>query len=179
MKTHALSLFLVVCILSLQCGKDEEKENPPPAAKIDLSNYTITDITGAIISNDDTDWWLDDNWTAEEIALFQTPSAEQLANMGKADINIYPAYPNPFATVFDWSFYTTKVTLLQWVITDSLLNVKERNYITSRAGQNTTFRFSPDASKYADQTTYRFYYAFYSQAEGAYARGHGDIRVIK
>jgi hypothetical protein len=179
MKQFIYPLFLAMVLTTWQCKKDDNtQEPPPPAAKIDLSLFTATDITGVIIAIDTTDWTLDSAWTAEEQALFETPSAAQLEHTETADINMIPAFPNPLSANFYWLFYTSKVTLMQWVTVDSMLNVKERNYLTTAAGENkVAFQLHP--AKYSDKTHCRFYYAFYSRANRAFARGHGDLRIVK
>lgn len=170
-KTIFLISFLVLT-LNIQCKKKEDK----PA--IDVSQITTTDALGNILSMDNTDWTKDDNWTTQEEALFQTPTAEQLANTETAVISLLPAYPNPVSHEQFIVITTSKITLLQIVITDNKLAIKQRFFFTTPSTtQSITYLF--DSSIFSNNTNYRLYYGFYSLADGLFYKGHGDIQVSR
>jgi len=152
------------------------KKSDPPF-EVDVSGITETDSFGNLMGHvDNTDWTRDNNWSTFELNLFETPTSAQLAGTQTADIVLYPVYPNPLALTVGFSFNTSKVTLLQLVITDNLLNIKYRTYLTTQAGSN-NLRVGLDANNYTNNTNYRLYYCFYSLADGQYFKGHGDLQL--
>ncbi len=178
MMKYAVFLFSFLLLLNIGCKKTTEDvvqnvvNNP-----IDVSKYTSTDVFGNLLASiDSTDWTLDNTWTTAENALMQTPTAAQLLNTETATITLYPSYPNPLVDVFRWSFNTTKNTLLQTVVTDSLLNVKRRNFTTTNIGFN-AITFLLDSNEYPNNKNYRLYYGFYSLSSGLFYKGHGDLAL--
>ncbi len=169
-----LSLFF----LNFGCKKPtEDTVQNVVNTTIDVSKYTSTDVVGVSLGLiDNTDWTLDNAWTNTENALMQTPTAAQLLNTETATITLYPSYPNPLLETFSWGFKTTKTTLLQTVITDSLLNIKMRNFTTTNVGSN-ALAFLLTANDYTNNKNYRFYYGFYSLDAGLYYKGHGDLAI--
>jgi hypothetical protein len=144
---------------------------------IDVSKYSTTDVVGNSLGQiDNTDWTFDNTWTAAENALMQSPTPTQLLNTENATISLYPSYPNPLVEQFVLSFSTTKSTLLQLVVTDSLLNVKMRNFRTTNIGSN-SITFLLAANEYTNNKNYRLYYGFYSLSGGLFYKGHGDVAV--
>lgn len=165
-----LSLFFL--ILNIQCKKNNDKPT------IDVSQITITDALGNILSQDNTDWTKDNNWTTEEEALFQTPTAAQLANTQTATVSLFPAYPNPASSQQSIVIATSKTTLLQIVITDNMLSVKQRFFVnTSNTTQAISYLF--DSLIFSNNTNYRLYYGFYSLSDGLFYKGHGDIKISR
>jgi hypothetical protein len=176
MKMTIISILLVITASSINCKK--QTVNPVP--KIDVSVITKTDDFGSpAVPIDVTDWTLDNTWTTEEIALFQTPTATQLAGAEKAVILMKPAFPNPAASLIHTLFDVSKSTLVETVITDNMLSVKDRFFYNASNTSLNINLYNLDAIKYLNNTNYRIYYAFYSAIEGLYYKGHGDIKISR
>lgn len=163
------------------CKKEQDKAQEPviqnPVAKIDLSGITTTDYAGNILSPvDPTDWTNDSAWTAAETAIFQLPDTTQLANTERASLSFSPAYPNPLQVQFALHIEADKRTLLQLVICDSMLTVKDRYFMPLKSGSN-DFAFRLEPVNYNAGTNYRLYYGFYGAAESLYYKGHGDLKI--
>jgi hypothetical protein len=179
MKKSLTIILFFSLFINAKCKKEkqDEKEETP---KIDVSKITTTDIGGASLGTvDNTDWTIDANWTSEELALFQTPSSQQLSGTETESITVFPAFPNPLNNVFTFVIAITKITCIQLVVTDDRLNVKER-FIFKNALPGSGISLSQiklDASKYDNNTNYRVYYGFYSVTDDLYLKGHGDIRI--
>jgi hypothetical protein len=175
MKKNLTVIFLFSLFVNAKCKKENEI-----LPKIDVSKITPTDITGALTGTaDNSDWKVDANWTNEELALFQTPSSEQLSGTETESITVFPAFPNPLNNVFTFVIATSKITCIQLVVTDDRLNVKDRfifKNVLPGSGISLA-QIKLDASKYLSNTNYRVYYAFYSVTDGLYQYGHGDIRI--
>lgn len=171
MKSKLIGLVLFFTLINTACRKTD------PPFEVDVSGITETDIYGNLSGYVDyTDWTRDNSWSAFELNLFETPTAAQLAGTETADIVLYPVYPNPLVLTVGFSFNTNKVTLLQLVITDKLLNIKYRTYLTTQAGSNNLL-VGLDATKYINNSNYRLYYCFYSLTDGQFFKGHGDLQL--
>jgi hypothetical protein len=175
---YSVYLIYFLLFLNISCKKTAEGVVQNVVNNtVDVSKYSNTDLTGLSLGLvDNTDWTFDNTWTNAENALMQTPTAAQLLNTETAVITLYPSYPNPLMEVFAWGFKTTKTTLLQTVITDSLLNIKMRNFTTTNVGSN-ALAFLLAANDYTNNKNYRFYYGFYSLGGGLFYKGHGDLAV--
>ncbi len=173
-------LFIVAVsfsLISLQCKKE-----PDLLPKIDVSKITEIDKYSVGSGQVDNDDWKQSSLTPTELSLFQIPSPSQLANTEKANIAVHPAYPNPTSGILYYSSNISKFTLLQIVITDNMLNVKDRFFLTPLGTNDTDIELVQlkfDAIKYLNNTNYRIYYGYYSLADGLYFTGHGDIKIIR
>jgi hypothetical protein len=177
MKKENLAILLLVILFLYSCGK----ASPVPdeiTNQVDTQSISNTNLNGLSLGQvDPTDWTKDENWMASETALLLTPTAAQLANTADTGtVSPYLAIPNPLVTQFNWSFNTTKPALVQMVITDNLLNVKWRQFVSSQVGNNSV-NFSMPEGDYLTNRNYRLYYAFYCTARGLYYKGHGDVAV--
>lgn len=171
-KTIASLLLSLLLIINIQCKKEKDK----PA--IDVSGITITDALGNFLSQDNTDWTKDNDWTKQEEALFQMPTAGELANTETATVSLSPAYPNPASSEQSIVITTSKVTLLQVLITDDRLAIKKRFlFNTPATTQAIAYLFDP--AIFSNETNYRLYYGFYSAAGGLFYKGHGDIKISR
>ena len=176
MTKKLIGILLLSYVVNIQCKKETHSENNF-VAKIDVSQITETDLSGNIMAHvDNTDWTEDNTWTSEEYDLFQTPSSSQLTNSETAAVAIYPAFPNPLAQAFMFSYNTSKVTLIQIVLTDNTLSAKDRYFFNTKVGYN-LLEFNLDDSKYLNNTNCRMYYGFYSSTGELYFKGHGDIKI--
>lgn len=165
-----LRLILCFSILNIQC----KKNNDSPV--IDVSQITSTDALGNILSQDNTDWTKDNNWTDKEQALFQAPTSAQLVNTETGTVTIFPAYPNPVINQQFLTIKTSTITLLQIVIVDNMLSIKKRYFVLT-SGSTLSFAYLFDAAIFTNNTNYRLYYGFYSLSDGLFYKGHGDIRI--
>jgi hypothetical protein len=169
----ALAIFALV---QITCQKDKNQA-PKPVAKIDVSAITMTDPYGnPMWLKDSTDWREDENWTEEEISLFDTPDTMHTRNAKTGTVTVYPAYPNPLHREFGLSIRTSTATVMQLVFADSLLAVKNRYVLPVDSGSK-SFRFRLDTSLFAAGTNYRLYYGFYSRTDPLYYKGHGDLKL--
>ena len=168
-KTIIVIAFLVL-ILNIQCKKNNDKP------LIDVSQITSTDGLGNILSQDNTDWTEDNNWTTSAQELFETPTNAQLANTETANVTLFPAYPNPASNQQIIDITTSKATLAEIVITDDKLMIKKQFFFNT---PNTTqgIAYLLDSSIFSNHTNYRVYYGFYSLADGLFYKGHGDISI--
>jgi hypothetical protein len=173
MNKKIIVYLLLVTMVSFSCKKDNNS-----VAKINVSVITETNNEGSPISQiGNTDWTADNVWTAEELALFQTPTSAQLTNSEKATVSVLPGFPNPCTDMLIFASAISKPTLIQLVITDNMLLVKERIFTTNSNNSLNLFALNLDASKYANITNYRMYYGFYSSLDGLYYKGHGDFKI--
>ena len=172
MNKKLFAIILLFSVANFQCKKENKNE-------IDVSAITQTDALGNQTGNpDNTDWTKDNTWTNAEMNLFEAPTLSQLANTGTVTISVFPAYPNPVSSVFMLYFNTSGATLLEMVITDKSLTVKDRHFYMTHADVN-FLATKLDETQYDNNTNYRIYYAFYSLAGGQYFKGHGDIKVTR
>ncbi|MEO9032113.1 MAG: hypothetical protein ABI285_02655 [Ginsengibacter sp.] len=169
---NKIVLLFLFALINCHC----HKQNSPV---IDVSSVSATDVVGNLVGSiDKTDWTKDSNWTPSENNLFEQPGADQLTNTQTSTVSVGPAFPNPFGSTFMFNFQSSGVTLLQLVITDKFLSVKERHYYLSKTGTN-FLQLKLDETKYANNNNYRVYYSFYSLADGVYFKGHGDIKISR
>lgn len=178
MSKNSFYFFLILFLLNLGCKKStEDAVQNVVNTSIDVSKYTSTDLVGNTNGPlDITDWTFDNLWSINELALMQSPTTIQLANTENGNVTLNPSYPNPFIEQFNLNFSTSKPALLQIVITDSLLNVKMRNFKTTNIGPN-TIAILLSANDYINNKNYRLYYGFYSSLGGLYFKGHGDLAI--
>ena len=164
MNKKVLTYILLFTLINTQCNKDNN-------GIINVSSITETDVLGNSTGHiDNTDWTKDNNWTSSESKLFESPTADQLANTQTSTISV-AAYPNPVGPALMFYFNSSGITLAQIVITDKFLTIKERHYYLGHTGSN-FLQINPDQTKYANNTNYRVYYSFYSLADGQYYKGH-------
>ncbi|WP_207496122.1 hypothetical protein [Aridibaculum aurantiacum] len=174
---YFLPILMFVLVAQSSCRKETPADGTGITDKIDASRITTTDALGNITHDiDPTDWTYDTTWAADERAVITNPLAAQLANMETGVVSIYPAYPNPLRDKVTFSFKNTRQSLLQIVIVDRFLQVKDRFFFTTTPGSS-SFTFELDEEKYINNINYRMYYAFFSQADGLYYKGHGDLQV--
>src|SRR5450432_2759857 len=151
MNKKLIALILLFSLGNVRCKKDDKTE-------IDVSQITQTDVSGNNTGTmDNTDWTKDNTWTDAEINLFETPTSSELASTETAVVANSVAYPNPITTTVMLYFNTSKVTLLQMVITDKFLTIKDRHYYTSHPGAN-LIQLKLDEAAYSNNTNYRVYY---------------------
>jgi hypothetical protein len=173
-----ISAILFVSIFTTNCKKTDA---PNHAGKIDVTRITETDNLGLVVSQiDKTDWTLDNTWTTEELALFLTPTSTQLANSERATVEIKPGFPNPnSSSLFNFTCSTTKPTFIQIVTVDSMLSIKDIFFLNTTATGLNINTLALTSSKYLTNNYCRIYYAFYSQADGLYYKGHGDVKITR
>jgi hypothetical protein len=177
MNRKLLIIALLFTQINFHCKKEADV-----LPKIDVSKITETDEHSVRLGQVDNDDWKQASLTPAELALFQTPSPSQLANTEKANITIHPAYPNPTSGILYYTSNISKFTLLQIVITDNMLNVKDRFFLTPLGTNDTDIELVQlrfDSIKYSNNTNYRIYYGYYSLSDGLYFTGYGDIKVNK
>lgn len=176
MKKELIILLLLITIFSFSCKKTDSGQT----AKIDVTVITETDNFGTTLSQiDNSDWTNENTWTNEEFTLLQTPSVAQLGSSEKAIITVWPGFPNPTSGIIIFAANISKPTLVQIVIVDNMLSLKDRYFLANSNNNLNLFTFSLDASKYSNNTNYRIYYGFYSLTDGLYYKGHGDLKIAR
>lgn len=164
--------IIVLSAFNLQC-----KKTPDSQPIIDTSKITETNDQGEKVGQvDETDWTEDTNWKSAEYNLFMKPNTTELENTETATITIHNAYPNPIWKMVVLNYVATEVTLVQVVVTDNMLNIKDRLFYKTKQGNN-TIQIAMDADHYKSNTTYRIYYGFYSATNELYFKGHGDVKI--
>jgi hypothetical protein len=178
MSKNSFYFLLISFLLNLGCKKPtEDAVQNVVNTSTDVSKYTSTDVVGNSLGQiDNTDWILDNVWSINELALMQAPTTIQLANTENGTVTLNPSYPNPFVEQFNINFSISKPALLQIVITDSLLNIKMRNFKTTNVGQN-IITILLSANDFVNNKNYRLYYGFYSSNGGLFYKGHGDLDI--
>ena len=168
-KTAALGLLLL-CFFSFHCGKGTIEPTT-----INFNGITPTDFNAQPLgAGDPTDWTLNDNWTAKEIALFNggRTVCPSVANEEK----VYAASPNPSAGGQFYVGVQAKENIgFMFRIVDKNYNVLLKNdTLTFKVGYN-TLTFNLPSANVTIKDTVRFYYRMIrSNCE---MRGHGDILV--
>jgi len=164
-------IYLIFRVFFAGCRKESLN-------KIDVSGITETDAFGNVKSTvDNTDWTGDTNWTSEESSLFINPPDSLLVNTEATSVSISPASPNPSQGIIGCYLNASKKTMVELVVVDGALSVKDRYFMTLSIG--TEFRLKLDDGKYSNNTNYRVYYGFYSLSHPLYYKGHGDIKISR
>lgn len=177
MNKNLLIVAILFLSINIQCKKEADI-----LPKIDVSKVTETDEHSIRIGELDNDDWKQSALTSYELALFQKPDPSQLANARKANITVHAAYPNPTSGTLYYLSNISAFTLLQIVITDNMLNVKDRYFVTPLRANDTDIEIVQlkfDSGKYLNNTNYRVYYGYYSLSEGQYFTGYGDVRISR
>jgi len=171
-KHQFLPLLLLALYISFGCKKSDP-------SRIDVSQITHTDINGNLTSTaDNSDWTSDASWSDAETALFVTPPAEQLTNTESGTITLSAGYPNPLATQQLIYVKSSAKAVMELVVTDNMLSIKKRDFINVSVNGYAVSSFY-DPAIFSDSVNYRVYYGFYSQANGLFYKGHGDIRISR
>ncbi len=168
-KTVIFSL-LVLCFLSFNC----RKQTTAPTT-INFNGITATDFNaqplGAV---DATDWTLNDNWTAQEVALFGGGKA--VCSSVLSEEKIFAAAPNPvFGGEFNFGVQAKENVGFMFRIVDKNFNVLLKNdTMTFKAGYNALYLNLPSANVTLKDTVRIYYKMVRSNCE---MRGHGDVLV--
>ncbi|GAA4340233.1 hypothetical protein [Flaviaesturariibacter amylovorans] len=163
-----LIYFLLLSVLLMHCKKS--------GGHIDASSITRTDGNGVLIATDPDDWQVYSGFPAGTRALFTELPAADLAGAVRAQVSVQPVFPNPTDGIFRFTISGTLRTAVQVVVVDEDLNVKDRySYAMTPGGSARSFLLSRDS--YSNGRYYRVYYGFFSESEGLYAGGHGNILV--
>jgi len=156
--------FFLLAILMSNCKEDVV--NPPAESKIYFRGLTQTDANGWVITNDTTDWRMNDTWLKQESDLFA-------ANYNSGCLQNYKneivAYPNPAGAKFNLVFNKLESTRLELRLVDKNFNPLYSN--DSIWGNEIQL----DASVYGIKDTIRLYYKFIEN--NCEFRGHGDILI--
>lgn len=171
MRKILVCLFLFALVFS-HCGKEKISTR-----EIDVSRYTQTDNIGMVVGTvDETDWTKDSVWTAAESQLFESPPATALAGTTTGSVSVFPAFPNPVSQTFGFAFKAKQEALIQLVVTDNRLVVKDRFSFRADTGSRVVMiRLTND--RYKSKTNYRLYYGFSSATDVLFFKGHGDLRL--
>jgi hypothetical protein len=168
-KTISFCLF-TLCFLSYQC-----KKQALPPTTINFNGITKTDFNaqplGAV---DPTDWTLNDNWTAQEIALFS--GGRTVCTSVLSDEKIFSAAPNPAAGgEFNVGVQAKENVGFMFRIIDKNFNVLLKNdTLTFKTGYN-TLTFNLPSANITIKDTVRIYYKMVRGT--CEMRGHGDVLI--
>ncbi|RYY98629.1 MAG: hypothetical protein EOO11_07500 [Chitinophagaceae bacterium] len=165
---HLLNFLLCLSLLP-GCKKSS-------GPRIDASSITATDANGVVIAADPDDWRVYAGFPDPTRALFTGMPASELSGAERAQLSVQPVAPNPTAGLFHFFINTSARTAVQLVVADEDRNVMDRFTFSVVPGGNAR-AFILDQNAYANGRYYRVYYGFFSESDGLYAGGHGDIRV--
>jgi len=162
-----LSLFYFSCENDKVDPKDETDLNEETDTII-FYEITKTTETGAIISDDTTDWKFDDEWSETENSLFPT-NIKNNCNSDNYNYSII-AYPNPCEDLFRLDISKPNEDRFSFRIVDRDYNILMSNdsiYSSSILIKTTDLEISDD--------TVRMYYKLIAQ--DCESKGHGDIKI--
>ncbi|HEX7845010.1 MAG TPA: hypothetical protein VF476_04355 [Chitinophagaceae bacterium] len=141
---------------------------------IDISGYTKTDGVGNLMgAADATDWTHDPNWTEAEVAIFNTVGIANLAGTSSGSVTIFPAYPNPCSNQSHIVVQSSTKCVIRMALVDEFLNQRWTAYQLIEVGFNNIV-IAPDPGKIG-KGLIRLYYAFESNDQHMFYKGHGDI----
>ncbi|MFO7828938.1 MAG: hypothetical protein R6V23_09980 [Bacteroidales bacterium] len=154
--------FIIVLILiafTNSCEKDAENNL--------FIGITETNEFGEIISNDETDWSLNESWNETENSLF----SESFDNLCNTDDEYYllTAYPNPCDAITTLKFTVPDDKRVAFRIVDN-----DYNILVSKDSANSDIAINFDYLKVQNDIL-RVYYKIYG--ENCELKGHGDIKV--
>jgi hypothetical protein len=173
MNTKIYLIFLFVSILGLSCKKEKTTTESLPK----FEGITMADETGALYTEDTTDWRTDDKFAKYEQNLFDTLNFNKTLQLpsiknGFADVapilkkdTIVRFYPNPCSNVGIFRYHNASI--INFVIVDTTF-AKKLEYRTQQPEIAIDFTM-------LNNRIYRMYYVFQDSAYNIIGLGHGDI----
>lgn len=170
--------WLVVCLVSLivtSCAKESGRNNS--ASGTDFSSYIAYDVSGNQLEyiNDPSDDYKDESWPQWVYDLFQPLDTVNRVDMEKpTTLNVRALYPNPCGDTQRLAIYTVAPVNLKIAIIDSRRN---RYYLRSTpvyVGQQVV-SLNYNTVLMPGGVNYRLFYAFSSEKEAFFKRGHIDF----
>ncbi len=161
-------MIIITIIIFLTFSCEWEKVDNNADATITFNGITETTANGELISQDKSDWKLQDNWNDKENSLF----IDKKENFCIVDNDNYSiiSYPNPCNGIFKLYISKPDECRLGFRIVDRNFNVlfSKDSIFSNEMGINLNeFGISND--------TVRMYYKFFgSDCE---LKGHGDIKI--
>lgn len=163
-------LMLYLLIFLAACSKDKH------SGRIRFNGITARDINAdPIAPPDPTDWRTDDQWTAQEEALFSAKSTKRTAKITSiiSKDSALQAYPNPSLGSFAIEISgLDEGSLVAYRIVDRNYTVLQREDSASP----TKFLINK-ADLGITEDTVRVYYKI--DTHGSVYRGHGDISLVR
>jgi len=173
--------ILSVIIFLIACNDDN---------RVNYSDITQTDADGNIISEDKTDWRVDDVWNENVYNIFydssnfstieynyhphnffSLKSANGVIPSDTNALRVDPLYPNPFADKGIVNFYLRDTGSFKALVVDNDLNIIKSYFIESHKGN---ININTDGIENIETNKiYRFYYMSIIGNEEFY--GHGDF----
>ena len=144
----------------------ETIDHSPAENNIYFNGITNTDINGAIISSDTTDWRIDDTWSMKESDLYSSVNRPMCSSQ---DSNKIIAYPNPCNGIFALHIEKELTSRIELRLVDQDYNILISN--DSILQHNSQL----NAGTFGIKDTVRLYYKFVSG--NCELKGHGDIII--
>lgn len=181
--SHLCFLTLFAAIFTFgKCNKDKDLDDNIPFS-IKIEGFLIMDFSGNSITHwgePDNDWKVQNTLSANEMALFNVPTAVELLNTTQATIDtIVWAYPNPINASQQYAVKTSDSVHLQMIIVDSSLTVLKRNSLKIKGNPSfATFLLDfSDRTTFPDRKAFRVYFSFSGANKPNYRSGYGDIKI--
>ena len=160
---YKIKWTLISIVFFIGC---ETRDINPDESIIYFNGITKTDINGAIISNDTTDWRMDDTWSMKESDLYSSVSQPMCSSQ---DSNKIIAYPNPCNGIFALHIEKELTSRIELRLVDQDYNILISN--DSILENNIQL----NAGTFGIKDTVRLYYKFVS--DNCELKGHGDIII--
>lgn len=172
MRTILLIFFVI--LFAGSCKKDKK-----PSAQIQISGFMLVDASGSYIGqigDASDDWELKNSLSAEEMKLFDFPTALSLDNTVETTVFRLNPYPNPFSNSQSYFTAAGDSVLLRFVVVDEKLNVFKRVSTKGKATINFTLDYS-NRSEFPNKSSLRVYFSFSAKGKPNFKVGYGDIKV--
>jgi hypothetical protein len=159
-------IISIITFLTFSCEKENTDNNKMDT--ITFNGITKTTINGELISQDASDWKLQESWTDKETSLF----IEKKDNSCIPENNNYSiiSYPNPCDGIFNLHISKPDGCRLAFRIVDKNFNV----LLSQDSVFSTSLGINLNDSGISNDTV-RIYYKFFgSDCE---LKGHGDIKI--
>lgn len=174
----SLLLFVFMIFSASDCEKEDEVPMPEPETpeRIRFEGVSLTDANGNALSQEDTtDWRVDDEWEAEEMALFEEGASLPLCS-ADGETKVFAVWPNPASRQFAFGFRITNPISADFRLVDqdfNLLLSHDTLQFTNPGFNQLEF----DATSLAIRDTVRMYYQF--STSNCVFRGHGDLILVE
>ena len=159
-------IISIITFLIFSCEKENVDNNKTDT--ILFNGITMTTVNGELISQDMSDWNIQESWTDKESSLFD----EKKDNSCILENNNYSiiSYPNPCEGIFYLHIAKPDESRLAFRIVDRNFNV----LLSNDSIFSTSLAISLNDSGISNDTV-RIYYKFLgSDCE---LKGHGDIKI--
>ena len=180
MKRQLLKSVLVVVMLSVfACKKKDEDESGSICTPVtDYTSIAIINEFAEFVTTDPDDWTEDSQWCESISSLFKTDTLN-LDSTVSDSVHAWAAFPNPADWHQSFSMYTEGKCIVQFIIVDESLHIKNKYAFSTHHGNN-LFQYEllqDSTAHYESGHYYRMYYTAHAQDHLFFYKGHGDILI--